>query len=139
MITDSPATFGLTLALGGDISDTSSILKNAPQITISQIFDYFREYIDISCYELWLGITSFMLIFLKDYPQTILDIQPYSATDIIKKILQQIDELPVSLNKIQFECVNKGKLLIDALLIGKGCGGVGCTSHYQVIEQVNYC
>ncbi|CAJ0638124.1 11952_t:CDS:10 [Entrophospora sp. SA101] len=136
MITDSPATFGLTLALGGDISDTSSILKNAPQITISTIFDYVKDYIDISCHEIWLGITSFMLIFLKDYPQTIIDLQPYSATDIIKKILYQIDQLPVSLNKIQFECVNKGKLLIDALLIGKGCGGVGYTSHYQVIEQL---
>ncbi|CAG8480170.1 6506_t:CDS:10, partial [Dentiscutata heterogama] len=136
LITDTPTTFGLLLALGGDISQQSSTLQPVMHITIPQIFKDIARLLDISCTELWMGVLSFMRTILQQNPRAMMDIPPDLATDIIKNILQQIDLLPSFLDKQKYKCVEKGRQMIETLLIGKDCGGTGCVSHYQVIEQL---
>ncbi|CAG8485439.1 14772_t:CDS:10 [Dentiscutata erythropus] len=136
LITDTPTTFGLLLALGGDISQQSSTLQPVMHITIPQIFKDIARLLDISCTELWMGVLSFMRTILQQNPRAMVDIPPELATDIIKNILQQIDLLPSFLDKQKYKCVEKGRQMIETLLIGKDCGGTGCVSHYQVIEQL---
>ncbi len=136
LITESPTTYGLLLGLGGDISQPSSVLQPAPLIAIPTIFEYLITSINISCPELWNGILSFMIIIIRQYPHAMLEIPPSLATEIVKSILKQINLLKDNLTKTELECVEKGKEVIDTLLLGKDCGGVGCVSHYHIIEQV---
>ncbi|CAG8456893.1 3464_t:CDS:10 [Cetraspora pellucida] len=136
LITDTPTTFGLLLALGGDISQQSSTLQPVMHITIPQIFKDIEVLIDISSPELWMGVLSFMRTILQQNPRAMMDIPPDLATDIIKIILQQIERLPIDLDKQKYKCVEKGRQIIETFLIGKDCGGTGCVSHYQVIGQL---
>ncbi|KAF0460889.1 mediator complex subunit 23-domain-containing protein [Gigaspora margarita] len=136
LITDTPTTFGLLLALGGDISQQSSTLQPVMHITIPQIFKDIAALLDISCTELWMGVLSFMRTILQQNPRAMVDIPPDLATDIITIILRQIDGLPPFLDKQKYKCVEKGRQMIETFLIGKDCGGTGCVSHFQVIEQL---
>ncbi|CAG8537465.1 6927_t:CDS:10 [Funneliformis mosseae] len=136
LITDSPTTYGMLLGLGGDITQSSSLLLPAPSITIPTIFEYLTSITVISSPELWNGILSFMVIIIQQYPHAILEIPSSLAADIVKNILKQINLLNDNLTSIELECVEKGKEVIDTLLVGKDCGGVGCVSHYHIIEQL---
>lgn len=78
-----------------------------------------------------------MIIIIRQYPHAMIEIS-YLATEIIKNILKQIESLKDNLTKTELDCVKKGKEVIDIFLNGKDCGGVGCVSHYQIIEQVRY-
>ncbi|CAB5371735.1 unnamed protein product [Rhizophagus irregularis] len=135
LITDSPTTYGLLLGLGGDISNPSSVLQPALSVPIPAIFEYLTAQLNISCQELWNGILSFMIIIIRQYPHAMIEIS-YLATEIIKNILKQIESLKDNLTKTELDCVKKGKEVIDIFLNGKDCGGVGCVSHYQIIEQI---
>ncbi|RHZ74202.1 hypothetical protein Glove_227g124 [Diversispora epigaea] len=146
LITDSPTTFGILLQLGGDISHPDSTLQPVIQITIPQIFKYIAPLleIEISSLELRIGIISFMLIILKQHPRAMMEITSASSTnsnlplalDIIIAILKYISGFNRNLNKKELECIEVGRQMIDALLIGKNCGGIGCVSHYQIIEML---
>lgn len=127
----------MLLGLGGDISNPSSVLQPALSVPIPAIFEYLTAQLNISCQELWNGILSFMIIIIRQYPHAMIEIS-YLATEIIKNILKQIESLKDNLTKTELDCVKKGKEVIDIFLNGKDCGGVGCVSHYQIIEQVRY-
>ncbi|CAG8710086.1 10593_t:CDS:10, partial [Acaulospora morrowiae] len=73
------------------------------------------------------------------YPRSMMDInsvEPKLAVEIVKTILKYINDLPPNLDEKDVEFINIGRQMIDALLIGKGCGGVGCVPHYQIIEEL---
>ncbi|CAG8438128.1 11243_t:CDS:10 [Acaulospora colombiana] len=107
LITDSPTTFGMLLSLGGDITKSESTLQPVIQITIPQIFRYLNLSIAFSSSELRIGIISFMLIILKQYPRSMMDINsvdPKLAVDIIKSILKFVNDLPPDLDERDLEC-----------------------------------
>ncbi|CAG8602038.1 10794_t:CDS:10, partial [Acaulospora morrowiae] len=73
------------------------------------------------------------------YPRSMMDInsvEPKLAVEIVKTILKHINDLPPNLDEKDVEFINIGRQMIDALLTGKGCGGVGCVPHYQIIEEL---
>ncbi|CAG8508778.1 6034_t:CDS:10 [Diversispora eburnea] len=131
LITDSPITFGILLQLGGDISHPDSTLQPVIHITIPQIFKYITPLLEVSSLELRIGIISFMLIILKQHPRAMTEITSASSTnsnlalDIIIAILKYINEFSQNFNKKELECIEVGRQMIDALLIGKNCGGIG--------------
>ncbi|OBZ83488.1 Mediator of RNA polymerase II transcription subunit 23 [Choanephora cucurbitarum] len=55
------------------------------------------------------------------------------AINIIKHILREINTLPADLTTAQVNCLNKGKELINLLLLGPLGDGAGAVSHYDVI------
>ncbi|KAG1151478.1 hypothetical protein G6F37_000970 [Rhizopus arrhizus] len=55
------------------------------------------------------------------------------AINIIKHVLKEINTLPPNLTTIQVDCINKGKELINLLLLGSSGDGAGVVSHYDII------
>jgi len=74
---------------------------------------------------------------LRQYPTAIVEISPTTAMTFIKRMMEQINVLPLKLSKGQMRCVEKGQEVIEAFLTGKGCGGVGCVSYYHIIQEVS--
>ncbi|CAG8556083.1 7213_t:CDS:10 [Paraglomus occultum] len=116
-------------------SSPSLVHTLQPQITIPEIFEYLTHWLKNDMQHLWVGITSFVLIMLRQYPTAIVETSPTTAMTFIKKLMEQINVLPVKLSKGQMRCVEKGQEVIEAFLTGKGCGGVGCVSYYHIIQE----
>jgi hypothetical protein len=55
------------------------------------------------------------------------------AINVIKHILREINTLPPNLDTLQAQCLNKGKELINLLLIGPSGDGVGVVEYYDII------
>ncbi|KAI8328625.1 mediator complex subunit 23-domain-containing protein [Chlamydoabsidia padenii] len=55
------------------------------------------------------------------------------AINVIKHILREINTLPPNLSTLQAQCLNKGKELINLLLIGPSGDGVGVVEYYDII------
>ncbi|KAI8145206.1 mediator complex subunit 23-domain-containing protein [Fennellomyces sp. T-0311] len=55
------------------------------------------------------------------------------AVNIIKHVLREINTLPANLSTTQVNCLNKGKELINLLLLGPMRDGAGVVSHYDII------
>ncbi|KAI9492493.1 mediator complex subunit 23-domain-containing protein [Zychaea mexicana] len=55
------------------------------------------------------------------------------AVNIIKHVLREINTLPANLSTAQVNCLNKGKELINLLLLGPMGDGAGVVSHYDII------
>lgn len=60
------------------------------------------------------------------------------AVNIIKHILREINTLPANMSTAQIDCLNKGKELINLLLLGPMGDGAGVVSHYDIIVAVWY-
>lgn len=60
------------------------------------------------------------------------------AINIIKHVLREINTLPADLTTIEVQCLNKGKELINMLLLGPNGDGAGVVSHYDIIVAVSY-
>jgi hypothetical protein len=120
-------------------SSPSLVHTLQPQITIPAIFEYLSHRLKNDMQHLWIVIMSFVLIMLRQHPGAIVEINPTTAMTFIKKMMEQINVLPVKLSKGQMRCVEKGQEVIEAFLTGKGCGGVGCVSYYHIIQEVSYC
>lgn len=60
------------------------------------------------------------------------------AINIIKHVLREINTLPADLTTIEVQCLNKGKELINILLLGPNGDGAGVVSHYDIIVAVSY-
>lgn len=59
------------------------------------------------------------------------------AINIIKHVLREINILPADLTTVQVNCLNKGKELINLLLLGSNGDGAGAVSHYDIIVAVS--
>jgi hypothetical protein len=59
------------------------------------------------------------------------------AINIIKHVLREINTLPADLTTIEVNCLNKGKELINLLLLGSNGDGAGVVSHYDIIVAVS--
>ena len=59
------------------------------------------------------------------------------AVNIIKHVLREINTLPANLSTAQVNCLNKGKELINLLLLGPMGDGAGVVSHYDIIVAVS--
>lgn len=58
------------------------------------------------------------------------------AINIIKHVLREINTLSANLSTEQVICLNKGKQLINLLLLGANGDGAGAVSHYDIIVAV---
>lgn len=59
------------------------------------------------------------------------------AVNIIKHVLREINTLPATLSTAEINCLNKGKELINLLLLGPNGDGAGVVSHYDIIVAVS--
>lgn len=59
------------------------------------------------------------------------------AVNIIKHMLREINTLPPNLSTAEVDCLNKGKELINLLLLGPTGNGAGVVSHYDIIVVVS--
>lgn len=60
-----------------------------------------------------------------------------TAINIIKHVLREINTLPADLTTIEVQCLNKGKEMINLLLLGPNGDGAGVVSHYDIIVAVS--
>jgi hypothetical protein len=93
----------------------------------------------IANHNIWLMTLDYLTVsIIQDH--RLLDRIPTSmAINIIKHILREINTLPADLATIQVNCLNKGKELINLLLLGSNGDGAGAVSHYDIIVAVSLC
>ncbi|CEI94172.1 hypothetical protein RMCBS344292_08393 [Rhizopus microsporus] len=82
---------------------------------------------------IWLMTLSFMTASILQDHKLLERIPTLMAINIIKHILKEINTLPPNLTTTQVNCINKGKELINLLLLGASGDGAGVVSHYDII------
>lgn len=78
-----------------------------------------------------------MILSIQQDPRLLERIPTAVAINVIKHILREINTLPPNLSTIQAQCLNKGKELINLLLIGPNGDGVGAVEYYDIILAVS--
>ena len=91
----------------------------------------------ISNANIWLMTLSYMFISIVQDPRLLDRIPTLMAVNIIKHILREINTLPADLTTMQVDCLNKGKEMINLLLLGPHGDGAGVVSHYDIIVAVS--
>lgn len=86
---------------------------------------------------IWLMTLSFMTASILQDHKLLERIPTLMAINIIKHILKEINTLPPNLTTTQVNCINKGKELINLLLLGASGDGAGVVSHYDIIVAVS--
>lgn len=74
-----------------------------------------------------------MILSIQQDPRLLDRIPTVIAINVIKHILREINTLPPNLDTLQAQCLNKGKELINLLLIGPSGDGVGVVEYYDII------
>lgn len=79
----------------------------------------------------------YMITCILQDPKLLDRIPTLMATNIIKHVLREINTLSADLTTTQVNCLNKGKELINLLLLGVNGDGAGVVSHYDIIVAVS--
>ncbi|KAI8352505.1 mediator complex subunit 23-domain-containing protein [Blakeslea trispora] len=87
----------------------------------------------ISNQNIWLMTITYLSHSILQDHRLIDHVPSLMAINIIKHILREINTLPADLTTAQVDCINKGKELINLLLLGPLGDGAGAVSHYDVI------
>lgn len=103
-------------------SAASTSTTNQPSVTNSNI---------------WLMTLTYMTISILQDHKLLERIPTLMAINIIKHVLKEINTLPPNLTTTQVDCINKGKELINLLLLGSSGDGAGVVSHYDIILAVS--
>jgi hypothetical protein len=91
----------------------------------------------ISNNNIWLMTLNYMTESLLQDHRLLDRIPTLMAINIIKHVLREINTLPSDLTTVQVNCLNKGKELINILLLGALGDGAGVVSHYDIIVAVS--
>lgn len=92
---------------------------------------------EISNPNVWLMTLHYMITSIMQDHRILEQIKTEMAVNIIKHLLREINKLPASLTTDQTKCLNKGKELINLLLLGPAGDGAGVVSHYDIIVAVS--
>ncbi|KAI8972683.1 hypothetical protein BDB01DRAFT_845071 [Pilobolus umbonatus] len=84
-------------------------------------------------HSIWTLTMDYMVISTEQDTRLLDHIPTAMAINIIKHVLREINSLPPNLTTQQVNCLNKGKKLINILLLGPSGDGVGVVSHYDII------
>ncbi|CEP17288.1 hypothetical protein [Parasitella parasitica] len=87
----------------------------------------------IANHNIWLMTLNYMTVSVLQDPRLLDRIPTMMAINLIKHVLREINTLPADLTTIQVSCLNKGKELINILLLGANGDGAGAVSHYDII------
>ncbi|KAI9481474.1 MAG: hypothetical protein EXX96DRAFT_566905 [Benjaminiella poitrasii] len=87
----------------------------------------------IANHNIWLMTLNYLTISIIQDNRLLDRIPTLMAINVIKHILREINTLPASLTTMQVNCLNKGKELINLLLLGSNGDGAGAVSHYDII------
>ncbi|KAI7901563.1 uncharacterized protein BX663DRAFT_513291 [Cokeromyces recurvatus] len=87
----------------------------------------------IANHNIWLMTLDYLILSIKQDARLLDRIPTSMAINIIKHILHEINTLPANLTTLQVNCLNKGKELINLLLLGPSGDGAGAVSHYDII------
>ncbi|KAI9262582.1 hypothetical protein EDC94DRAFT_659447 [Helicostylum pulchrum] len=82
---------------------------------------------------MWLTTLYYMITSILQDHKLLERIPTMMAINIIKHVLREINTLPADLTTIEVQCLNKGKELINMLLLGPNGDGAGVVSHYDII------
>ncbi|CAO3590219.1 unnamed protein product [Absidia cylindrospora] len=83
--------------------------------------------------KIWKMTLRYMILSIQQDQRLLERIPTAIAINVIKHILREINTLPPNLSTIQAQCLNKGKELINLLLIGPNGDGVGVVEYYDII------
>lgn len=78
-----------------------------------------------------------MTLSIQQDPRLLERIPTLIAINIIKHVLREINTLPPNLSNTQSQCLNKGKELINLLLIGPNGDGASVLEYYDIILAVS--
>ncbi|CAG8583738.1 10890_t:CDS:10 [Ambispora gerdemannii] len=127
-----------------DIDNNNNMISRAsmqqePQVTIPQLLRFFPNFFNINFPSLWMGAICFLLIIMREHERDFVQVKlelVVALVKVVKGIFKMCNTLPKILSEVQFECVDKSHQFIDALLVGRGCSGVGVVSFYQIIVEL---
>ncbi|KAI8372734.1 mediator complex subunit 23-domain-containing protein [Radiomyces spectabilis] len=100
-------------------------LNTAPPVVVPQP--------SIANHKIWMMTLNYMITSIHQEPKLLDNIPTLVAINIIKHMLREINTLPSNLSTGEVNCVNKGKELINLLLLGPSDDGAGAVSHYDII------
>ncbi|CDS02982.1 hypothetical protein LRAMOSA00384 [Lichtheimia ramosa] len=87
----------------------------------------------IANHNVWLMTLQYMITSITQDHRLMDKIHTVMAVNIIKHVLREINTLPANMSTAQIDCLNKGKELINILLLGPMGDGAGVVSHYDII------
>lgn len=87
----------------------------------------------IANYNIWLMTLNYLTVSILQDHRLLDRIPTLMAINVIKHVLREINTLPANLTTVQVNCLNKGKELINLLLLGANGDGAGAVSHYDII------
>lgn len=82
---------------------------------------------------IWLMTLNYLTVSIIQDHRLLDRIPTLMAINVIKHVLREINTLPADLTTAQVNCLNKGKELINLLLLGPNGDGAGVVSHYDII------
>ncbi|GAN05157.1 hypothetical protein MAM1_0083c04626 [Mucor ambiguus] len=82
---------------------------------------------------IWLMTLNYLTVSILQDHRLLDRIPTLMAINVIKHVLREINTLPADLSTAQVNCLNKGKELINLLLLGANGDGAGAVSHYDII------
>lgn len=86
---------------------------------------------------IWMMTLDYLITSISQDHKLLDRIPTLIAINIIKHVLREINTLPADLTTTQVNCLNKGKELVNLLLLGSNGDGAGAVSHYDIIVAVS--
>ncbi|KAI9313693.1 mediator complex subunit 23-domain-containing protein [Dichotomocladium elegans] len=87
----------------------------------------------IANHNVWLMTLQYMITSITQDHRLMDRIPTLMAVNIIKHVLREINTLPANMSTAEVNCLNKGKELVNLLLLGPLGDGAGVVSHYDII------